>query len=91
MAKTSQQFQLVSFIKFCISGEKIQSLTNLREKVNQARTVVKEPCRQLTGRKPGRQCRMLNDSLTCCTFQFGENCLCLAVSFSSLLKDRKKQ
>lgn len=32
MAKTSQQFHLISFIKFCISGAKIQSLSNLREK-----------------------------------------------------------
>lgn len=32
MAKTSQQFHLISFIKFCVSGEKLQSLSNLREK-----------------------------------------------------------
>lgn len=91
MAKTSQQFHLISFIKFCISGEKIQRLSNLRGKIKQAHTVVKEPYGQVTGRKTDRQYRKLKDSLTCCTFQFGENCLCLAVSFSSLLKDKKKQ
>lgn len=50
-AKNKSTVHLLPYIKCCISGEKIQNLSNLREKTNQAHTVVKEPYGQLQAKQ----------------------------------------